>query len=135
VLTWLKHIYQKDYTNADKTFTEVIASGTNSAGVAYGLTDNYFDNFNASTKNNKETVFAIQQAANDGTGTISEANNGDMLNYPYNSPFGCCGFFQPTEDLANSFRTDATGLPYLDDYNSHPVVTDQGVASKRRIYA
>ncbi|QEC78712.1 RagB/SusD family nutrient uptake outer membrane protein [Mucilaginibacter ginsenosidivorax] len=123
------YLYQKDYTNADKTFTEVITGGTNSAGVAYGLTDNYEDNFNASTKNNKETVFAIQQAANDGTGTISEANNGDMLNYPYNSPFGCCGFFQPTEDLANSFRTDATGLPYLDDYNSHAVVNDQGIAS------
>ncbi|MEO3403257.1 RagB/SusD family nutrient uptake outer membrane protein [Mucilaginibacter sp. CAU 1740] len=123
------YLYQKDYTNADKTFTEVITGGTNSAGVAYGLTDNYFDNFNAATKNNKETVFAIQQAANDGTNTISEANNGDMLNYPYNSPFGCCGFFQPTEDLANSFRTDANGLPYLDDYNSHPVVNDQGIAS------
>jgi hypothetical protein len=123
------YLYQKDYADADKTFTEVITGGTNSAGVAYGLTDNYFDNFNAATKNNKETVFAIQQAANDGTNTISEANNGDMLNYPYNSPFGCCGFFQPTEDLANSFRTDATGLPYLDDYNSHPVVNDQGIAS------
>ncbi|WP_158798011.1 RagB/SusD family nutrient uptake outer membrane protein [Pedobacter sp. L105] len=123
------YLYQKDYTNADKTFTEVITSGKNTAGVPYGLTDNYFDNFNASTKNNKETVFAIQQAANDGTNTISEANNGDMLNYPYNSPFGCCGFFQPSEDLANSFRTDGSGLPYLDDYNTHPLVNDQGIAS------
>jgi hypothetical protein len=38
-------------------------------------------------------------------------------------------FFQPTEDLANSFRTDASGLPYLDDYNSHAVANDQGIAS------
>jgi hypothetical protein len=123
------YLYQKDYANADKTFTEVITSGTNSAGTAYGLTDIYEDNFNAATKNNKETVFAIQQAANDGTNSISEANNGDMLNFPYNGPFSCCGFYQPTMDLANSFRTDATGLPYLDDYNSHPLVTDQGVSS------
>ena len=125
------YLYQKDYTNADKTFTEVITSGTNSAGVPYGLTDNYFDNFNAATKNNKETVFAIQQAANDGTGTISSANNGDMLNYPYNSPFGCCGFFQPTVDLANSFRTDAKGLPYLDDYNTYAIVNDMNIASNQ----
>jgi hypothetical protein len=125
------YLYQKDYTNADKIFTEVIASGTNSAGVAYGLTDNYFDNFNAATKNNKETVFAIQQAANDGTNTIGEANNGDMLNYPYNSPFGCCGFFQPTLDLANSFRTTATGLPYLDDYKTQPVANDMNIASDK----
>ncbi|MEN0052217.1 MAG: RagB/SusD family nutrient uptake outer membrane protein [Mucilaginibacter sp.] len=123
------YLYEKKYTEADALFTTVITTGKNSAGVAYDLTANYFDNFNAATKNNKETVFAVQQAANDGTNTISEANNGDMLNYPYNSPFGCCGFFQPTLDLANSFRTDATGLPYLNDYNTHPVANDQGIAS------
>ena len=123
------YVFEKKWSDADALFTTIISSGTNSAGVAYDLVTNYFDNFNAATKNNKETVFAIQQAANDGTNTISEANNGDMLNYPYNSPFGCCGFYQPTLDLANSFRTDATGLPYLDDYNSHPVANDQGIAS------
>ncbi|MDN3549377.1 RagB/SusD family nutrient uptake outer membrane protein [Mucilaginibacter aquaedulcis] len=123
------YLFEKKYTDADALFTTVITTGTNSAGVAYDLNTNYFDNFNAATKNNKETVFAIQQAANDGTNTISNANNGDMLNYPYNSPFGCCGFFQPTLDLANSFRTDANGLPYLDDYNSHPIAQDQGIAS------
>ncbi|OOQ59367.1 RagB/SusD family nutrient uptake outer membrane protein [Mucilaginibacter pedocola] len=121
------YVYQKKWTDADALFTTIIASGTNSGGVAYGLTDNYEDNFNAATKNNKETVFAVQQAANDGTNTISEANNGDMLNFPYNSPFRCCGFFQPSMDLANSFRTDALGLPYVNDYNSHPLKTDQGV--------
>jgi hypothetical protein len=123
------YLYEKKYTEADKTFTEVITSGTNPAGVAYGLVDNYEDNFSAATKNSKETVFAIQQAANDGTNTISEANNFDMLNFPYNGPFSCCGFFQPSEDLANSFRTDAAGLPYLDDYNSHPLVTDMNISS------
>jgi hypothetical protein len=121
------YLYQKKYTEADPIFTAVITTGVNSAGVAYGLTDNYEDNFGAATKNNKETVFAIQQAANDGTNQIAEANNGGMLNYPYNSPFRCCGFYQPTMDLANSFRTNAAGLPYLDDYNLHPLVTDQGL--------
>jgi hypothetical protein len=123
------YLYQKDYAKADPIFTDVINNGVNSAGLKYGLTDNYEDNFGASTKNNKETVFAVQQAANDGTNTISEANNGDMLNFPYNSPLRCCGFYQPTMDLANSFRTDATGLPYIDDYNSHPLANDQGIAS------
>ena len=123
------YVYQKKWTDADPLFTTIISTGTNSAGVAYGLTDNYFDNFNAATKNNKETVFAIQQVANDGTNTISEANDGDRLNFPYNSPFRCCGFFQPTMDLANSFRTDAAGLPYVDTYNTHPLKTDLGVES------
>ena len=123
------YVYQKKWDLADPLFNTIIATGTNSAGVAYGLNDNYEDNFNAATKNNKETVFAIQQAANDGTNTISEANDGDRLNFPYNSPFRCCGFFQPTMDLANSFRTDAAGLPYIDTYNTHPVKTDLGVES------
>lgn len=122
------YLYEKNYAESDAIFTAVIASGTNSQGTAYGLTDNYEDNFGAATKNNKETVFAIQQAANDGTNQIAEANNGDMLNFPYNSPFRCCGFFQPSMDLANSFRTDADGLPYVNDYNLHPLKTDQGLA-------
>lgn len=123
------YVYQKKWTDADPLFTTVITSGTNSAGIAYGLTDNYEDNFSAASKNNKETVFAIQQAANDGSNTISEANDGDRLNFPYNSPFGCCGFYQPSLDLANSFRTDAAGLPYVDDYNSHPIKQDLGIES------
>jgi hypothetical protein len=125
------YLYEKKYTEADALFTTIIASGTNSAGILYGLNDSYEDNFNPAFKNSKETVFAVQQAANDGTNTISESNNGDMLNFPYNSPFRCCGFFQPTMDLANSFRTDANGLPYLDDYNNHALVTDMNIASNK----
>jgi hypothetical protein len=46
-----------------------------------------------------------------------------VLNFPYNTgsdgPAGCCGFFQPSFDMANSFRTDANGLPLLDgSYNN-----------------
>lgn len=121
------YLYEKKYTMADPIFTMIISSGNNSLGTPYSLTPLYSDNFYANTKNNSETVFAIQQVSNDGTNQVSKANNGDMLNFPYNSPFRCCGFFQPTEDLANSFRTDANGLPYVDAYNSFPLVNDQGV--------
>ena len=70
-------------------------------------------------------------AANVGTSSIDNSNLGDMLNFPYgSSPFGCCGFYQPRIDLVNSYRTDAGGLPYLDDYNSHAVKNDQGILSK-----
>src|SRR5690606_1455652 len=55
---------------------------------------------------------------------------GDMLNFPYgDSPFGCCGFYQPTIDLVDSYRTDANGLPYIDDYNSTVVTNDLGISS------
>jgi hypothetical protein len=66
---------------------------------------------------------------NDGSGGRN-GGYGEVLNFPYKSgasPAGCCGFFQPTQDLVNSFRTDPAGLPYLEGYNSEKVTNDQGL--------
>jgi hypothetical protein len=39
-------------------------------------------------------------------------------------------FFQPSENLVNSFKVDANGLPFLDDsYNNTPLLNDQGITS------
>ena len=123
------YLYQKKYAEAKGIFDQVITSGVTSNGLKYGLVDKFKENFDAANENNKESIFAIQMVANDGTGGIANANQGEMLNYPYNSPFRCCGFFQPTVDLANSYRTNAQGLPYLDNYNNSPLKNDQGIAS------
>jgi len=87
------------------------------------LVHHFEDNFRASTENNSETVFSIQYTANDGTGSIANSRQGDMLNYPYGGPTTCCGFFDPTRDLVNSFKTNAQGLPMPDSYNQAPMVT------------
>lgn len=121
-------LFQKKWAEAKATFDAVIAGGVTSAGEKYGLLDRYQDNFNAATKNTKESVFAVQQVANDGTNSIANGNEGWMLNHPYNSPFRCCGFYQPSIDLANSFQTDAAGLP-ISNYNSKSVKNDQGILS------
>ena len=124
------YLYQEKFQEASDVFTEVINSGVTSNGLAYGLVENFHNNFNAATENNKESVFAIQMVANDGTNTIANSNQALMLSYPYQSPFRCCGFYQPTQDLVNSYRTEAsTGLPYLDNYNANPVKSDMGIAS------
>lgn len=124
------YLYQDEYQQARDVLEEVINNGVTSNGLSYGLTESYHANFNAATENNQETVFAIQMAANDGTNTIANSNQGLMLAYPYNSPFRCCGFYQPTQDLVNSFRTDeSTGLPYLENYNANPVKNDMGILS------
>lgn len=124
------YLYQEKFQDASDLFTTVINSGVTSNGLSYGLPDCYSDMFKASTENNKGTVFSIQMVANDGTNTIANSNQALMLNYPYNSPFRCCGFYQPTQDLVNAFRTDpATGLPYIDSYNSNPVKSDMGLLS------
>ena len=122
-------LYQKKYNEAKTVFTDVINNGTNSQGVKYGLNNRFEDNFDPATKNNKESVFQVQMSVNDGAGDINNAYKGAMLNFPYGGPFGCCGFFQPSIDLANSYRTDASGLPYLDNYNDVLVKNDMGITS------
>ncbi len=121
-------LYEHKYTDAKPIFDAVITSGKTSNGLVYGLTDYYEDNFLPSAENNKESVFAIQMAKGVVPNNIDNANAGEMLNFPYNSPFGCCGFYQPTQELVNHFRTDPiTKLPYLDDYNAHSKKSDQGL--------
>lgn len=135
-MAYLAKIYlqQRKYAEALPLFTEVINSGVTSNGKKYGLVPKYADIYKASNDNNQESVFAIQNAAN--TGSVSNAFPEFDLNYPYNTgeagPGKCCGFFQPSFELVNSFRTDATGLPLLDgSYNDagKAVKNDMGLKS------
>jgi hypothetical protein len=129
------YLYQKTkYAEAKALFDQVIANGKTSNGLKYALLASYSDNFNAAKDNGSESVFAIQAAAN--TGSSDNANPEIVLNFPYNTgsngPAGCCGFFAPSFELANSFRTNANGLPLLDgSYNTgaNQLKNDQGIAS------
>lgn len=125
------YLYEGKYSEAKTMFDDVIANGVTSAGDKYGLLDKFTDLFDPRNDNSKESVFAIQAAA--GTGDVNNANPDMVLNFPYNGgPAGCCGFFQPSFDLANSYRVDANGLPLLDgSYNmpANALKDDQGVAA------
>ncbi|GGH30248.1 RagB/SusD family nutrient uptake outer membrane protein [Dyadobacter endophyticus] len=123
-------LYEKKYAEAKTIFDQVIAQGVTSNGLKYDLMPKFQDNFDAAQKNLAESVFAVQMAANDGTNTIDNANTGGMLNFPYNSPFRCCGFYQPSIDLANSYQTDANGLPKVDNYNAATLKNDMGIKSE-----
>jgi hypothetical protein len=128
------YLFEHKYTDAKPLFDAVIAQGVTASGKKYALNEKFNDNFRTATNNSAESVFAVQAAANADPNGPSQANNGDMLNFPYgnSSPFSCCGFYQPSVDLANHFRTNpTTGLPYLDDYNSHAIKTDMNVASAK----
>ncbi|GAB3724504.1 RagB/SusD family nutrient uptake outer membrane protein [Spirosoma lituiforme] len=128
------YLYEKKYSDAKTLFDQIISSGVTSGGTKYALLSSYSDVFNAAKDNGSETVFAIQAAAN--TGSSDNANPDLVLNFPYNTgsngPAGCCGFFAPSFELANSFRVNANGLPLLDgSYNSstNQLKNDQGIAS------
>lgn len=132
------YMYQSKFTEAKALYDLMInpADGTGKVkttnGKTWGLVAKYQDVFKASNDNNEESVWAYQAAAN--TGSINNANPEFDLNWPYNTgpdgPGNCCSFFQPTFELANSFITDAGGLPLLDgSYNGagNQFLTDMGV--------
>ena len=122
------YLYQGKNADAKTLFDNVIANGMTANGQKYGLVAEYGTLFRIDGDNSEESVFAIQAAA--GTGTINNAQPDFVLNFPYNGgPAGCCGFNQPSFELANSFRTSG-GLPLLDgSYNdaANELETDQGV--------
>ncbi len=129
------YLYQKKYAEAKAQFDAVITNGKTSNGLKLALQAKYGDLYKASNDNNSESVWAYQAAA--GTGSVNNANPEFDLNFPYNTgpngPGNCCGFFQPSFEMVNSFRVDANGLPLLDgSYNTgaNQVKNDQGIDSK-----
>jgi hypothetical protein len=108
------YLFEKKWTDAKTVLDDIIANGKTPGGTKYKLLDRFHDAFDAVTDNSSESVFALQSSVNDGSGAAN-ANANNVLNYPYLSslPVGCCGFNQPTFDLANSYRT-SSGLPLLD---------------------
>ena len=124
------YLFQQDWQNAKKILDKTMANGATATGKPYHLVHHFEDNFRASTETNSETVFAVQFTGPDGTGGIWNSRRGDMLNYPYGGPTTCCGFFNPSQDLVNSFKTNSNGLPMPDSYNQGKMVTsDKGVSS------
>lgn len=125
VLIQTKH----DYAGALALLT-VAKTGTKPNGAAIGLAPTYGEIFDIANRNGIESVYTVQYSVNDGSGAWN-AGPGEVLNFPYKSgasPGGCCGFFNPTQEFVNSFRTSG-GLPLLDNtYNLDPVKNDQGVA-------
>jgi hypothetical protein len=119
------YIFQKKYAEAKPILEAIVASGK------YRLVDKYHDNFQASTNNNAESIFEVQYSVNDGAAGGENGNIGSTLNYPYGGGAftTCCGFFQPSVNLVNSFKTDANGLPLLDDFNTTDIPNDQGIES------
>ena len=115
-------LYQKKYGEAKTWFDDVIANGVTSNGLKYDLLDDYAQIYNAENDNHAESVMDVESANN--TGSVQNANAFDDLNYPYNTgpdgPGNCCGFFQPSIQLANTFRTGADGLPLLDGSYDDP---------------
>lgn len=112
------YMFQQKYDSAEPLLMDCINNGVTAHGDRYKLLTNYSTNFDPdpSAKNSSESVFAAQMSVNDGSASNGGSGKayGDALNFPYGAgPGACCGFFNPSQDLANAYKTDANGLPYL----------------------
>jgi hypothetical protein len=101
-------MYAGDFAGALTTLRAVQASGVYALETSY---DRVWTGFSAFA-NGPETILAFQASANDGEPNGDNANYGERLNFPHSgSPFGCCGFHQPSQNVVNAFGVDANGLP------------------------
>lgn len=118
-------LFQGQHAKAKPYLTEIVLSNQ------YRLVDNYHDNFKATSNNNPESIFEVQYSVNDGAPGGENGNIGSTLNYPYGGGgvTTCCGFFQPSQNLVNAFKTGADGLPLLDTFNDTDLTSDQGIES------
>jgi len=115
------YLFQEKWSEALTLLQDVISNGP------YGLNEEFVANFVAGSENSKESVFAIQFAADDGLSY--NGNVGSTLNFP-NALGWCCGFYMPTQDLVDAYQTGEDGLPLLDSYSDNHVATDFGLASE-----
>lgn len=115
-------MHKGDLAAAKPVLKDVIDNGRTSNGLKYGLEEDMNANFDSYRENGKESIFAVQFSAE-----RDNANTGMSICYPHGgaeAPGGCCGFYQPSNELANSFKVGADGLPLLDkSYRNPPYVT------------
>jgi len=123
------YLYQKKYAEAYALLNAVILAKPDLVTLPFT------DNFDITKENGPESVFAVQHSVGtDGT-SGDNGNVGDVLNFPYGTglPITCCGFFQPSIDLANAFKVNAAGLPLLDgSYRTNPYQSDFGLTAAQK---
>lgn len=75
-------------------------------------------------ENGSESVFTIQYSMDDGSSSAGRINWSNLLNAPQ-GPYSGDGFFLPSQNLINAFKTDEDGLPLFDTFNDedYDVVT------------
>ncbi|QHT68357.1 RagB/SusD family nutrient uptake outer membrane protein [Rhodocytophaga rosea] len=129
------YMFQKKFVEAKALFDNIIANGKTTNGKKYALFPDFDAMFTLQNENSEESIFAYQ-ATGGGSSTNNSLHELAMAQ-PYGTAAGseagsdCCGFFQPSFDLAASYRT-ANGLPLLDGSyrtGANELKTDQGLAS------
>ncbi|VXC01445.1 RagB/SusD family nutrient uptake outer membrane protein [Maribacter litoralis] len=94
---------------------EIVNSGV------FSLATKFEDNFLVATRNNPESIFEIQYAVSSAADQASSRGMG--LAHPYTDPWGCCGFYQVSQNLVNAYRTE-NGLPLIENFDAEDITID-----------
>ncbi|HTJ10391.1 MAG TPA: RagB/SusD family nutrient uptake outer membrane protein [Dinghuibacter sp.] len=129
------YMFEQKFAQAKGLLDSIISSGKNAQGVPYALTPCYHDNFDVTRENNSESVLQTNFSV-DYTSLPDNANLGETGVSPVGTAADVTyGYWkQPSFNLVNAFKTDASGLPMLDasgndTSNGTNMKNDMGVPS------
>jgi hypothetical protein len=115
------HMHQNEFDQA-KPLLDQILNGP------FDLVDNFFDNYDERTENNKESIFEIQCSASSVNKT-SLPMAGTVMHQTGGAAAIGWGFFQPSQCLVDAFQVTDDGLPILDISVRPTFKNDMGVDS------
>lgn len=72
-------------------------------------------------ENGSESIFAVQYSIDDGT-DLGRINWSNLLNAPSGPAYNGDGFYQPSQHLVNSYKTDDNGVPRFHDFNTGDII-------------
>lgn len=128
----LYQAYEQDLTtnlvvNINKDLLREVVELCNKLDGKYDLLDDFQQLDLLEYENGKESVFAVQYSMNDGSPDAGRINWSNLLNAPQ-GPYSGDGFFLPSQNLINAFKTDENGLPLFDTFNNedYDVIVNDG---------
>jgi len=100
-------LYQGKYSAAAPLLQDVIDNSGKS------LVDNFYDNYNERTENNRESIFELQATTAPTSTSQSMQLAGACAFTSGPVSVGGWGFYQPSACLIDAYRVNNDGLPYL----------------------
>lgn len=116
------HMFQDEFDQAKILLDDLIDNG------GFSLASNFYDNYDMTHENNRESIFEIQALT---TSTFHTAVFPAGASYHQKGPSSCggWGFFQPSQCLFEAFQVTPDGLPVPDIEDRDPLVNDMYVGS------
>lgn len=122
------HLFQQEFDKAKLLLDGIINSGR------FELVDHYYDNYKATTENNKESIFEIQANVSTSAGGANTLGINQMSFFQNGPAAKGWGAFQPSQNLFNAFQVNGEGLPILVVNQRKQLSNDMGIESSEEFH-